>query len=199
MLHKFTYRMSDQIVSFEQSLGKTVSFEQCSGETKRGKVKGKGRKGRRKRAGNLRKSELLQVRNKKENKKKTKTKKTLSSGKTYKKGKLKDLYKEKRESLQNQDHWLHFYCDKMWPNMKKWGWCCQGPGAKLVILLSKYSTGIMYHFDTKIILIPFSILKIWEKKLNCYAVISRIINPCFKQFQVLFYKRVNETNKQNSM
>ena len=37
-------------------------------------------------------------------------------------------------------------------------------GGQIVILLSKYSKGIKNHFDTKIILIPFSISKIWEKQ-----------------------------------
>ena len=48
-------------------------------------------------------------------------------------------------------------------------------GGQIVILLSKHSTGIKSHFDTRIILILFSIPKIREKQ-TLHVRIMRILN-----------------------
>ena len=83
----------------------------------------------------------------------------------------------------------------IWLNTSKWGWCRQG--AKLCFLLSVCFTWIRNHFDTKIILIPLYIPKIWGKtKLILYRISIIQKSMFLKQLKVSFCKRVNETNKQ---
>ena len=70
---------------------------------------------------------------------------------------------------------------------------------QIVILLSMYSTGIMNHFDTKHYFDTiFQSKDIRKTKLVCCNFKNWKIH-IFKQLQVLFRKRVNETNKQHSM
>ena len=68
-------------------------------------------------------------------------------------------------------------------------------GGHIVILLSKYSTGIKKHFDTKIILKPFPFQR-YEKNLIDMLELHKFQNPCFKQFKVSFCKRANEAKRQ---